>query len=201
MQKTSKNLHAIFYLDDFSNLLKILEIHQALTTRLLDFTAKKIEANLGDGMSDFNAKNESQFYAARTLSLVFIQTTILDRFMEYLNNGQFEINEKKVLEQLALIYGLWSLEKYIGYLYQFGIFSSGDQVTKIHKQLLRACKDLTPNAVSLVDVLAPPDFILNSILGNSDGQVYKHLKLAFYTSEDSFGRPSYWPDVVQASKL
>ena len=194
-------LYESFQLDDFSSLSTILHIFQVLTTRLLDFTSKKLQRNVKSGMDDFQAKNESQFYAARTLSLVFIQTTILERFIDYIGSGEFENNEKKVLNQLALIYGLWNLEKYSGYLFQFEVLTSGNQVTKIHQSLLKTCKDLTPNAVTLADVLAPPDFVLNSILGNSDGQVYKHLKQSFYTTENSFGRPNYWSEVVQHSKL
>ena len=200
LQNATQMLNESFHLDEYSNLSTILRIFQVLTTRLLDFTSKKLQNNVKLGMDDFQAKNESQFYAARTLSLVFIQTTILERFMEYIKSGEFDDNEIKVLNQLALIYGLWNLEKYSGYLFQFEVLASGNQVTKIHQSLLKSCKDLTSNAVALADVLAPPDFVLNSILGNSDGQVYKHLKQSFYTTGNSFGRPSYWSDVVH-SKL
>lgn len=33
------------------------------------------------------------------------------------------------------------------------------------------CLELKDDAVSLVDVIAPPDFVLNSALGRSDGEV------------------------------
>ena len=108
--------------------------------------------------------------------------------------------EKKVMNTLAAIYGLWILEKHLGHLYEFGILVSKNQVTKIHETLLDLCKNLVPNAIALVEVLAPPDFIVNSILGNSDGDIYKHLQQSFY--ENSFGRASYWKDITKfMSKL
>ena len=108
--------------------------------------------------------------------------------------------EKKVMNTLAAIYGLWILEKHLGHLYEFGILVSKNQVTKIHETLLDLCKNLVPNAIALIEVLAPPDFIVNSILGNSDGDIYKHLQQSFY--ENSFGRASYWKDITKfMSKL
>ena len=151
-----------------------------------------------DGATDFQAKNETQFFLARTLSLCFIQMTMLDRFIEYIKHSLETESEKPVMDTVASIYGLWCLEKHLGHLYQFGILKSGQQVTLIHENLLQLCKRLLPNAVALADVLAPPDFILNSILGNSDGQVYQHLKQSFFTN--TFGRANYWSDMI-SSKL
>ena len=183
--------------DDYFNPKDILRLFQALTVRLIGATQSKIKACLLKGLDEFTARNESQFFAARTLSLVFIQMTMLDRFIIYCE--EFEGPEKAVMCQLASIYGLWSLEKHLGHLFQFQILANKHQVDKIHDSLLELCKGLTANAVALVDVLAPPDFILNSVLGNSDGDVYKHLQQSFYETDNSFGRAKY--RVLENSKL
>ena len=62
---------------------------------------------------------------------------------------------------------------------------------------IELAKDIKKDAVSLADVLAPPDFILNSALGHSDGNVYKHMKNNFYANPNSFGRAEYWEDVTE----
>lgn len=41
----------------------------------------------------------------------------------------------------------------------------------LREAILQLCTQLKPEAVALADVLAPPDFILNSVLGSSDGNV------------------------------
>ena len=176
----------------------LLDIFHVLIVHLLHFVSDKMEILRKNGMDEFEAKNEAQFFAARTLALAFIQTNVLQRFLNYLNTDEFEVEEKSVMRQLALIYALWNLEKYIGYLFQFGILTSGQFVTNIHQTLLKTCKALVPNAVALADVLSPPDFILNSVLGNSDGAVYKHLQQAFFET-NSFGKSSYWSEVVRSS--
>lgn len=205
LQKADTLLITTFGSPEHCNLNELdilLDIFHVLIVHLLHFVSDKMEILRRNGMDEFEAKNEAQFFAARTLALVFIQSNVLQRFLKYLNTGEeFAAEEKSVMRQLALIYALWNLEKYLGYLFQFGILTSGQFVTDIHETLLETCKALVPNAVALADVLSPPDFILNSVLGNSDGAIYKHLQQAFFET-NSFGKSDYWSAVVQSnSKL
>jgi acyl-CoA oxidase len=41
----------------------------------------------------------------------------------------------------------------------------------IREAILRLCSELKNDAVTLVDVIAPTDFVLNSPIGSSDGEV------------------------------
>lgn len=41
----------------------------------------------------------------------------------------------------------------------------------LREAILQLCSQLKPESVALADVIAPPDFVLNSALGRSDGQV------------------------------
>ena len=69
--------------------------------------------------------------------------------------------------------------------------------------VVRLSAALAPDSVSLVDVLAPTDFVLNSALGSSDGQVYRNLQREFFAGRGVFSRASFWKDVADgvASKL
>lgn len=52
------------------------------------------------------------------------------------------------------------------------------------------------DAIPLVDAIAPPDFVLNSPLGMSDGEVYKHMESAIMQAPGALERPQWWRDVV-----
>ncbi|KFM57598.1 Peroxisomal acyl-coenzyme A oxidase 3, partial [Stegodyphus mimosarum] len=67
--------------------------------------------------------------------------------------------------------------------------------------MLKLCSELKDDAVSLVDVIAPPDFILNSALGKSDGQVYKNLYTAIIQTPGSLDRAPWWKDFLQKPKV
>lgn len=42
----------------------------------------------------------------------------------------------------------------------------------VKENILILCGELKPEAVTIADALAPPDFVLNSVLGMSDGKVF-----------------------------
>ena len=65
------------------------------------------------------------------------------------------------------------MEKFLPTLYQGGYVQGPEATSLVHEAILALCHDVKDDAVSLVDAMAPPDFILNSVLGASDGQVWK----------------------------
>ena len=52
-----------------------------------------------------------------------------------------------------------------------GFITGPDPPRLIKEAILQLCGALKTDSVALVDAIAPPDFILNSPIGNSDGQV------------------------------
>lgn len=89
-----------------------------------------------------------------------------------------------------------------------GGFLSGQTGAQLYKQgVLTILAQLKDDAVSLVDTIAPTDFIINSPLGHSDGEIYKHLQSSLIQWPEVFERPEWWKDVVywrkyvQKSKL
>ena len=44
----------------------------------------------------------------------------------------------------------------------------------LKESILSLCAQVKPEVLAITDALAPPDFILNSVLGTSDGKVRKY---------------------------
>lgn len=93
--------------------------------------------------------------------------------MDTLNDQErWSNDERAVLKKLCSLYGAWSLEKRLGDLYAGGYADRLSNIDKFLREgVLRLTKEMVNEAVALVDVLAPPDFIMNSPLGMSDGKV------------------------------
>lgn len=69
------------------------------------------------------------------------------------------------------MYGANLVTKYFSHFYEGG-FISGPEPAELYKQgILNLLPILKDEAAALVDAIAPPDFILNSALGMSDGNV------------------------------
>lgn len=78
---------------------------------------------------------------------------------------------RNVLDKLLLVFMLKFLEENINLLFEGNYLKNGSVNSWIQDRLLDLCHDLRNEAVALVDVFAPPDHILNSVLGVSDGKV------------------------------
>ena len=101
-------------------------------------------------------------------------------FNRCLQDPKWKTNEREVLTKLCSLFGAITLEKRLGDLYGGGYASPNSNIDNFLREgIIMLCRDLVDNAVALVDVLAPPDFILNSALGMSDGEVCT-LSLCYY---------------------
>lgn len=62
--------------------------------------------------------------------------------------------------------------------------------------ILNLLKDLKNESISLVDVIALPDFAINSTLGKSDGKIYERIEASFLQEKGVFERPAWWKDII-----
>ncbi|KAM5194440.1 peroxisomal acyl-coenzyme A oxidase 3 isoform 1-T4 [Mantella aurantiaca] len=142
--------------------------------------------------NDFDARNNSQVFYCHTLALAFIEHTVLQRFYDHTHDSSTPTSLQPVLRKLCTLYGLWSLSKRMAVLYQGGYFAGELPGKIIQDAMLELCAELKDEAVSLVDAIAPPDFILNSPIARADGELYKNLWSAVLQGENVLKRPSWW---------
>ncbi|KAK3775877.1 hypothetical protein RRG08_011441 [Elysia crispata] len=176
-----------------------VEAYKWLVCYLLKESHRRLSEQSAEGKDSFTARNDSQAYYCRSLALAYIEHTVLERFVKCTTEKDGEDTPKElrpVLQRLAALYGLWSVEKHLATLYQGGYVSGGETPRIIREAILLLCQQLKPDAVSLVDAIAPPDFILNSPIGASDGQIYKNLYGAMIQGSKTLERASYWQEAV-----
>ncbi|XP_053314211.1 peroxisomal acyl-coenzyme A oxidase 3 [Spea bombifrons] len=143
---------------------------------------------------DFDARNNSQVYYCRSLSLAFIELTVLQKFYEHTHDPSTPVTLQPVLKNLCALYGLWSLSKHLAVLYQGGYCSGEVPGRIIQGSILELCAKLKDDAVALVDAIAPPDFILNAPIGKADGELYKNLWSTVLQGDKVLQRPSWWAE-------
>ena len=93
---------------------------------------------------------------------------------------------------MGILYGLWSLDSHSSILYESGYYNGPEANRSIRQTILQLCELIKPDAISIVDAIAPPDFILNSVLGYSDGDIYKHIYQAMKMNTNTFERVKWW---------
>lgn len=93
------------------------------------------------------------------------------------------------------------MQRYIGLLYQGGFIvndsNSKHTAAELYQTgILNLLPIIKDESISLVDSIAYPDFINNSPLGMSDGEIYKNLQNSIYQDEGVFERPVWYKDIV-----
>ena len=112
-----------------------------------------------------------------------MQHAFTQQFIKNNNNSVYTADEKRVLSKLCSLYAAFNIEKRLGDFYAGGFAPQKSRMDSLIRDgITLLCKDLANEAVSLVDVLAPPDFVIKSPLGMSDGDVRLPSILPFYLS-------------------
>ncbi|XP_071946263.1 peroxisomal acyl-coenzyme A oxidase 3-like [Antedon mediterranea] len=174
-----------------------LAAYKWLVVYLCKESSQKLLREKRQGQDSFTARSNSQVYYCRSLSIAYIEHMTLQVFHDFCCNPSLPKDISTTLRKLCALYGLWSLQKHMATFYQGGYFSGGEPANLVQTTILSLCSDLKQDAVALVDVFAPPDFILNSPIGASDGQLYKNLYGALIQEEGALERPSWWKEFVQ----
>ncbi|KAE9412440.1 hypothetical protein Angca_009473 [Angiostrongylus cantonensis] len=98
-----------------------------------------------------------------------------------------------ILHRLITLYALFAFEKHLASSYISGYCTGEHFGEGIRSNIRQLEAELAPAAISLVDAVAPPDFVLNSALGASDGSPYEHMMREFRKHTNP--RPNWWKDL------
>ncbi|CAF1063508.1 unnamed protein product [Rotaria sp. Silwood1] len=186
------------------HLKDLLDTIDWLLCYIVDKSIRKLDQLiLTTNLSSFDLKNITQIYHLRTLSIIYIQHTAIIRFVQFLKlNNDMDEKCKQILEKLLIVHILKLIEEYIGILFEGNYIKNVHINQWIQIRLLDLCHELRNEILALVDVFAPPDHILNSILGNSNGQVYEAINKMIHNNKQTFIIPIWLKnDLIEKSKL
>lgn len=184
------------------NLSEVVKAYEFLASYLLKQTSDRFDEQMRlNNNSMFKAKTRSQVYYAKLLSLIFYEMVVISRTYKNFLNPKNEL--ERLVEKLTFLYGLWSLEKWSSFFYETNVIKSGSSTLKdIRDHILTLCEDLKDNSLSLVEVFAPPDWVLRSSLAKADGKLYENLFEAITQSKGCFDRPEWYEEfTIRKPKL
>eukprot|EP00794_Sanderia_malayensis_P014289 gene14289-15776_t len=174
----------------------LLAAYDWLVCYLLAESDRKLSSLLQSGIDEFSAKQKSQVFFCRSLSIAFIERVALERFYRKVFCDDIPEKISTVGRNMYLLYGLWSLEKHQNTLFQGGYIKCGEDVKSIHSEILRLCEELKSDVVTLVDAFAPPDWVLQAPIGLSNGMAHENLCKNFLEDPEKQKRISWWKDVL-----
>ncbi|KAI1292482.1 Peroxisomal acyl-coenzyme A oxidase 3 [Halotydeus destructor] len=186
------------HLDDTKS---IIQVYHYLICYLTKITHEKLSKLKDESANLFSAKAQAQVYYHRSLSIVFFECDAITRFSLFVD-GCSDPSLKNVLTNLQHLFALWCLEKHFLYLFQsnFTGFNDNFNLSKLKEKILYLCNQLKNDSVSLCDAIAPPDFIINSCLGQADGNIYQNIFDAM-EQNGGYDKPSWYKPELLSAKL
>ncbi|XP_047141556.1 peroxisomal acyl-coenzyme A oxidase 3 isoform X1 [Hydra vulgaris] len=198
--KNLQNRCSVMSLNDLTPKV-IEETFDWLVSFLLEQSQFRYQTQLTISKDEFTAKNNSQVYYCRTLAMAFIERYAISKFgIEKAFSSNCPSEFKDLLKNVYMLYGLWIIEKNLTNLFQGGYITDPKQAEIIREGVLHYCSLIKPCALTLVDALAPPDWVLNSPIGHSNLQPLKNLYDVMVTPE-SQKRPTWWNEVAGGVQL
>lgn len=149
----------------------VINCYEWLMCYLLKVTSEELVILKFDGTDAFTAKNKTQVYKARNLSVALAEYYTICSFKKKLEAQETPSDLKAILMKIFTIYAFWCLDKHLENFY-IGEFARGPELSEfIRNTLIKACNEIAFDSLSIADALSPPDFVLNSVIGKADGMV------------------------------
>uniref|UniRef100_T1J6M7 Acyl-coenzyme A oxidase n=1 Tax=Strigamia maritima TaxID=126957 RepID=T1J6M7_STRMM len=177
----------------------ILKAYNWLICYLLAETVSKLNQKMSTGFSMIDAFNTTHTYHGKSLAIVFSEFLIIRCYFDVLTTNQPPKDCAPVLLDLGMLYAFWSLERHLIYFCKGNYFPANSGIEAIRNNVSTLCLRIKNESIALVDAIAPPDEILNSVLGSSDGQIYKRLVSYFLTGGKNLQRPHWWKEMLPES--
>lgn len=137
-------------------------------TNAADLFEKELKANGGNVDLAFETISQQRFEAARVHTRLYLVRALFDRLQRSSSAG----NIKTPLTDVAVLFGLWSIEQDTGLFLQSGYLSVAD--TKRVTALVDSYNGkVRAQAIPLTDAFNLSDYFINSALGNYEGDVYR----------------------------
>jgi hypothetical protein len=176
-------------LKDLKWLLKIMEMR---TNMMVQKSGGKIQELIAE-LGAYNAWNKMVPMHLKEMSIFYGHQWTFSEMIKWINSTDNE-NNKNFLTYNALVFAYQVFKDYPIAL--SGIFNR-EIWDKINDNLQSLYAQLIPDMLIFLDIMTPPDYLLKSNIGSSDGNVYDRVVQSGFSEQRNFGRVSYWRDVLK----
>lgn len=174
----------------------IQEAWNCIATNTIKKAYESFEKGVNNGLSTEQAYEEcasQRFTAARIHSHGYT----FRRFREAIERDQnVSPAGEKVLYNLAVLYGLYTIEENAGAFLQYEYFTPA-QMDFVKQKSNELCLEIRKMAVSLTDTFNLSDFVISSPFGRYDGNVYEHYFDLVKRNNKPLRQPPYYEQIIK----
>mmetsp|Transcript_21793 Transcript_21793/g.39737 ORF Transcript_21793/g.39737 Transcript_21793/m.39737 type:complete len:686 (+) Transcript_21793:28-2085(+) len=165
-----------------------IEMFHYRVNLLLQKSLTRLQENVGR-MEMQEAWNATQAFYLQELGKSFGEVIVLEEFVSKAHTATCP-KTKVVLRLLAELLAYYSINETL-VLFREHDYLTAEQAIWLQDHLLNLSEQVGESSVKIVDAIAFTDPIVGSVLGRSDGQVYKNMIEAVEASEGVYDKPSW----------
>ncbi|CAG9324575.1 unnamed protein product [Blepharisma stoltei] len=185
-------------LEDLENIDCLVSMLEYKFNYLLHEAIARIKENAGKYSEISQTWNNSQIFYLQELPKAYIEIFMINTLIE----DQEKLDNSETKEMIKWFIQLYALEKIRKDLEIYMVrYLSYEQGKLIKDKIFELCDKIGNFAVDLIDAIAPPDFILSSILAMSDGQIYKHIISTIEKSPETYEKASFLKTINEMRTL
>jgi acyl-CoA oxidase len=185
-------------LDCFALLKRMFEFR-------INFHLQKTVMKLADRVEDkkdglMTAWNNSQVFYIQNLVKSYSDYYVFNAFrnnidsIEKLGIKKNTESTKKMLLKFLKLFALTIFENDSGVL-RNDDFMTSDSIYVIKEEVLDLCNELKEEMIGILDIIAPPDEVLQAPMGRSDGKMYESYLNKVFAFNKAFERPDWWENL------
>ncbi|CAG9322124.1 unnamed protein product [Blepharisma stoltei] len=201
--------HIKNYKANFSNKEELLnekllfEILEYRVNYLIHKCINKLQTNAAKYAEVIDAWNNTQVFYVQELSKAYGERVMANnlRFMADDVLAKCE-NTGKAFRKLLHLFIVERIEKSLATYLEFAI--TPNQADIVRETELELCKELSDHCINIIEAVAPPDKMIGSIIGTSDGQVYQNIINTVESYPDVYKQASWahlFKDIRKLTKL
>lgn len=158
----------------------------------------RLTEKVGNKVNPFDAWNQTQSFYIQTMAKAFGELHSFNCFRQKLDTLN-DNNTKKALKEFLVLFALVQLERDIGYLRE-NDFISSENCDMIRNEILDLNESLKDHAILVCDAISPPDEVLGSPLGHSDGKIFDRYLSKVFTHPGTYERAKWW-EILHHKKI
>ena len=161
----------------------------------------KLQDTVQHSSDSLEGWNESQVHYLQNLGFAYGDLFFADLFLRKCKEVRAACQETSAM--LMRLYELFTLGKIEEDLNTFrdNDYISTEQAWVIKETVVALTREVGESAVRLIDAVAFPDQMVGSVLGNSDGQIYRHMCEAVEQGPGVTDKPAYLELLQQLRKI
>jgi acyl-CoA oxidase len=180
--------------ENIKNLNDMVSALEHVVNLYLNESMMKLQEMSGSGGTMTEIWNNSQSFYLQELAKSYAELVLVKEFGKMVEKmTERDKVTGETIGKLRDLYALTVLERYLPALIEIGYNVSHRR--DFRDKIITLCEEIGEVSIGIIDSIAPPDRVLSSTLGSSDGQVYTRIIDSVEKWPDVYS-PPYWLETL-----